>query len=249
MIKANLNPMRDVAAKINGIAMTLNKEDNLSSTIKTAHSVLATGFIFHMSKLAVARPEAYKHVYEWNRNGDHLSRLWRHKLAGRGKNRLATFTFLPSRKTVPVEEELKALGVEQRHVFTWKAPIIEYGLPVNIRPQNSPVLVFFWKNRPGSPLIITKRTIRIPQQGTVESRGAFTQAFNSWWTSDEAERMLSRKMSRPIINNITDTFMNSIKRSKTVVIKPRPIDMTIGTKLEAKLNQTYTKLAGESIND
>jgi hypothetical protein len=177
---------------VNGIATEVQTSGYIGSVVVYAYSKLA--YFFGQAADAAARlsPGAFKHMYEWgNSYGDVSSvgleqaRLWKLASSGSGRNRVATFQYLPSVRPVPINPILLVPGEksgktvrEGVHVFTWKARIMEEGTPVTIRPVQAKYLAFVGSSgditfRKG-PMTVTPRS----------SVGVFSRFFLVWWNSE-----------------------------------------------------------------
>src|ERR1044072_1047837 len=114
---------------VNSVAYTLQTPYHVNEVITVAHRLVTAHFIVHMSTEAFSNPKAFAHMYEWGREGDPNARLWRHFLRGTGATRVATFDFKASKVPSPLTPEKEAVGVQRNHIFVWKAPVLELGLP------------------------------------------------------------------------------------------------------------------------
>lgn len=169
----------DAMDLVNSVSYALNTNAHVNDLITAANRIIAAEFIIHMSREAFNSPKTFEHMFEWGRNGDPNARLWKHILRGAGRSRIATFDFKASKTSVPVRPPKAAVGVKQNHIFVWKAPVLELGLPVRISPQIASTLVYDIKGT--NQLVYTKRTIYIPRQGNPEVWGAFTNEYMRWW--------------------------------------------------------------------
>lgn len=133
---------------IDGFAAQVDTEQHISAYMGALHSRLSEEFDVWVDTIARAAPARYWHVYEEGMVGSQPGRLWVHQLQGRGSTRIASVRYLPSKVPVKVNKALLEPGKtgktvkEDEHVFTWKAPVIEFALPVTIKPKNGNWLTF-----------------------------------------------------------------------------------------------------------
>ena len=197
---ADTSQANAILGYMNGMATTVSTKRYIDSALNFTFTTLAESFGIALDAAARLAPERFHHVYEWgdyyhdySTVGSTPSRLWVLTSVGKGSRRAVGFTFLPSDKPVPVNPILLEEGPtgksvkEEVHVFTWKAPIMEYGTPVTIRPELSEALAFVVNDE----IVFTKRTITtVPGRGG--TMGMFTGFFLKWWdTMAEREFELS----------------------------------------------------------
>jgi hypothetical protein len=184
-----------------------------------------------MDSVARLSPDSYHHMYEWGQSygsretvGIPQYRLWKLNIIGSGGNREVSFTFLPSHRPTPIEEELLQPGKGGRvvnqevHIFTWKAMVMEYGMPVTIEPKIAKTLVFV--DDETGKLIFTKRTIRtVP--GKDKLTGNFTTFYLGWWTGVAPgifDERIKRRLEEDIIpRDLRGRFR---KRSSIKLVSP-----------------------------
>jgi hypothetical protein len=230
-----------VAGFLTQLAMGMQTDRHLAPVVEAAHAMMTEDFLIEMGTVAHAAEESFHHVYEWGEVGNPAFRLWNDELRGRGANRTATFSWRPSVKTVPIPEipaGPTGQQLQQIHTFTWKAPVMEYDLRVNIRPKGASALAFptgdadnpLWFSRKG----ITYRPGRF-QMANGESRirggttghtaGQFTKAWVGWWGGPAGEVSFDRGIRKVIDKNfnmlpIEKTAMK-FRRTKSKVFKLR----------------------------
>lgn len=255
-IEAELDKIQKVSQKINSVGITIDNSTNISAAIKAAHIVVTDAFVKHMTKTSITNPTAFSHMYEWNRLGDPNSRLWRHVLQGGGKLRKSRFEFKASKTVVPVDPKLKAVGVEQRHIFYWKAPVMEYGLPVRISRKVAKALVYLHQKvkNPGSSsfegfvrngIVYRKSPVIISRAGNKNIWFSFTNEYVRWFNGGSPGQAVEIGLSKKLKDSISKTVKNDIKlvnkrgRSKSIQIDPMAYDPTIGRKLKEAMNKEY----------
>jgi hypothetical protein len=233
---------------INSVAFTLRTNAHINDLITATHKILTSKFIMHMSDVAFNSPEEFKHMYEWGRVGDPNARLWKHILRGAGAARVATFDFKASKKTVPLTPEKQAVGVRNNHIFVWKAPILELGLPVRISPKIANTLVMDYPKRTGQ-LVYTKRTIYIPRQGAEQAWGAFTNEFMRWFASGTPTQIVKTEIEPRVQAGVKEAMrigiaqMKGKVRAKTMTITPLGIDKNFVTTMNQAMKVNYIEPA------
>lgn len=233
---------------IHSVEFTLKTNAHINQLVTATHRILSSRFILHMSQVAFNSPEEFKHMYEWGRVGDPNARLWKHILRGAGATRVATFEFKASKTTVPLTPEKRAVGVQQNHIFVWKAPILELGLPVRISPKIATTLVMDYPKRTGQ-LVYTKRTIFIPRQGAESVWGAFTNEFMRWFASGTPTQIIKSEIEPKVHAGVKQAMqigINQMKgktRPKTVKITPLGIDKSFVTTMNHAMQVNYIDAA------
>jgi hypothetical protein len=233
---------------VNSVAYTLNTNAHVNELITSAHRIISSQFIIHMSQVAFSSPQRFEHMYEWGRVGDPNSRLWKHILRGAGSNRSATFDFKASRKAVPIKPSKQKVGVQSNHIFVWKAPILELGLPVRISPKLASTLVMDFP-KGASTLTYTKRTIYIPRQGSSEVWGSFTNEFMRFFSGGIPRELIKTELEPKIKSGVRQAIkigisrLNGKAKSKTIKIVPVGIDKNFVTTLNNSLRISYINAA------
>lgn len=261
MIKVNVEfeKISDVLSAVNTVTHTVQTSANMNQLMKSANTLLTSEFVMHMSRAAIANPSSFSHMYDWKGIGDPNARLWTHKMRGRGSNRELTFDFKASKRSVPISPLLQSKGVKRSHVFVWKAPILELGLPVRITQKLAKVLVFeekevknparsTGKGYVSSGAVYYDGLIHIERQGSPLAWGAFTREFLQWFQSEKPDQILKESLTKKIertVKNSVDAKMQSIskKKSKTFTMYPVGIDEGFQKKLDESLQRDYSQIA------
>lgn len=246
-----------VANTIDAVAVTVRTDAHINELIKSANTIVTAEFVSHMTREAISSPLKFGHMYEWGMVGDPSQRLWRHILRGRGASRQLTFDFKASKKAVPVDPYLAAVGVKKNHIFTWKAPVIELGKPVSISPKLARALVFVAKDikRGASSSghgyqmngrVYFEGTINISKAGPQEAWGSFTNEFNTWFRSGIPEEIIKSKLSIGIGRTVKNAVLAKLKvisavktKSKTIKLEPAGIDKSFSATLAQSLRTNY----------
>lgn len=148
-ISVNATPAKAAAQLVADWAVAVESPRHISSIMKNLGDFLTGEFnrLVHLAYMAA--PEVYHHVYEWAPYGQiHGSinvldkvKLWTVNRSGSGRQRELSFTFLPSKVPGPQHPEAERRGIRTR-IFVWKAPVMEAGKAVYIRPRGD-VLAFY----------------------------------------------------------------------------------------------------------
>lgn len=183
-----------VSGYIEGISTTISTTRYLDGVVEFASRQMMDKFATAVDVAAAAAKESFAHVYEWgdeygdtSRVGAPQFRLWRMTSIGRGRRREIGFQFLPSKVPSPIEPELLEPGPngqtvnEDVHIFTWKAPVMEYGMEVEIRPKLSKVKAMAFVDDETGEIIFRKTPI-ITVPGKDDHIGVFTGFYAAWWS-------------------------------------------------------------------
>lgn len=234
---------------VNSISYGLKTNAHVNDLITTAHKIISAEFIVHMSSEAFNNPKAFQHMYEWGRAGDPNAALWKHLLRGSGSSRVATFDFKASKTAVPVSAAKQSVGVQSNHIFVWKAPILELGLPVRISPKLAKYMVLDPKG--SSELIYTNKTIYIPRQGSSEVWGSFTNEYMRWVTGAVPLQIIKSQLEPKVSRGIKSALSSAIrklgpsKKTKTFNITPVGIDKNFVTTMNNSLRANYIGAAAQ----
>lgn len=196
------------AGYLTGISDQVNTPQFIGSAVDYTYTYLRSRFETSLDQAALLHPDLYHHVYEWGDNwatrhmnvGIPAMRLWRLVGTGTGTRKAVGFTFLPSVRPTPIHPKEAAAGVEAgKHIFTWKAPVMEYGQTVTISPEEAlkGKLVFYWEKI--NKVIATSKTIRTQTDPNVV--GKFSGFFVTWWSS-EAERIFDSEIRPELEKNV-----------------------------------------------
>lgn len=185
--------------------MTTNR--HLNVVTKAAFEVMAQQFNFQTHLIAGMSVGEFHHVYEWEHVGVPGFQLWKNELSGRGGQRRVSWSWRASKTTVPTKtnvyggprfKETKGFDpdkLQRIHVFVWKAPIMEYGVRVTVKPKLSNVLVFPNPDLKGGgrfghgprPITFSPHPVRtVPGE---QVQGNFTAWFTSWWGGGSAQNI------------------------------------------------------------
>lgn len=187
---------QDFIGYFKGVSAEIKTPEYIGSIMTFTRRTMSDAFGRAMDTAAFAAKKTYSHVYEWgNTYGDESTvgvpkfRLWELVSTGRGGKRYLTFIFKPSLRPTPIHEALlepnertgKAV-IADVHVFTWKAPMMEYGQKVKIAPLEEGGWLAFFSTEKNQPMF-TQETINTTV-GTKHNKKMFTTFWLGWWNAD-----------------------------------------------------------------
>lgn len=230
-----------VLGYISGFSASLETDKRISSVVNYIWGELHPKFDLFLDELARTDNDSFMHVYEWGSSysenameiGNPEARLWRQTLRGRGRNKIASFEFLPSMKPVPVDPILLEPGMNGRsvkegvHIFYMKATVMELGAEITVSPTLAHYLAYVsGANRSGG---VDHRPMGTNKEGSVSfskgpviftaggghTTGKFTGAFEGWW-NEYAPAILAGEISPTLENDLReDANMMSLLRTRT----------------------------------
>jgi hypothetical protein len=198
-IEADLTEGYKALGFVQGLSTTVSTNRFISSVIELAHDRMAQDFDREIDQVALSNQNAFAHVYEWRMTGIPQGRLWHHTLTGRGVNRQASWQWEPSKAPILTPEERKARNnpndpinnvsdediarlSSRDYFFTWKAPVMEYGLRVNITAKYAKAL-FIPSFSAEKGYYFSKSSFN---QMPNNNAGRFTGFWTAWWTGGGA---------------------------------------------------------------
>lgn len=196
-----------VTSFIETFGKDLGKSKHMFAVLEYVFSRLDERWQDHITNEA-RNVKRFHHVYEWGMTGIYASRLFDVMLTGSGVKRNVTFRWKASKTTVPIPDippnENTGAQFKQIHVFVWKAPIMEYNMPVTISPVLGKMLAFPRKN-PGpdeGPIEFTKGPVTMHQPGGELTSGAFTGEFITYWGGGGATKDFDSYLAEAIAKDI-----------------------------------------------
>ncbi len=234
---ADLSEALKFGAAMEALGQELNTDRHLTAVTRAAYEILSDEFNNAMHTAARANVERYHHVYEWDHVGAPGFHLWRLNLSGRGGDRRVSWSWRPSKTTVPTthnvngtEKFLPADGFDperlnQIHIFTWKAPVMEYGVTVTVRPRLSHVLVFPNNQQQGAggrmgPGVATFS----PHPETItpgaQVQGNFTTFFLGFFTT-QSKQILEQSFEKDRDSEFTRSFQRRMGFSRTTRMREK----------------------------
>lgn len=193
-MSADFSQLDQAVGALQGMTATVRTDRFLVPMTGAVHNRLSGVFDTHMDIVAETNPSRFHHVYEWGISGK-PGRLWTHELKGRGSsNRLASWAWKGSKVPIPTPaeraqnprdpmssvhpDEVSKLS-KRRHVFIWKAPVMEYNQPVTINPKYASMIAFAPTPATGELMFVDSSSIDNP--GGPQTTGAFSAEWASWW--------------------------------------------------------------------
>lgn len=209
------------------LSLQIKTARHIGPVLKYTHAVMSDAFTEYMAVVAPAQASRFHHVYEWGQVGDPTAKLWKDVMTGNGATRTATFEWRASKQIVPVRSDFREGGVKPIHIFVWKAPVMEYGKDITIKPKRGGFLAYF--TGPTNPenkynMQFTKNPIQVTNPGGPLTKGAFTREYVSWWAGDGAQAVfessirtvLENDLGKMPIESVTKPFRRA--RTKTFAI-------------------------------
>ena len=198
------------AQKLTGMLTALDKELNdprhLESLTDAAFSIMEASFNRDMAAVSLSQPEDYHHVYEPEQQGNPAAQLWTVKMRGRAGMRSISWDWKASHLTVPTEygpdgeyrwegsgPQFDPEKLNRVHVFVWRAPVMEYGMRVHVRPKLSNKRLLVFPNQEVNPggtrgAVFTAGGYSFTPGADVQ--GNFTAFFAGWFGGGMAEQSL-----------------------------------------------------------
>jgi len=247
------------AQGIIGLQQTMNTNKHLNASVKAAFSLLANRFELETASLAASDKENYHHMYEPGHTGNPKLQLFNTVLRGRGGNRVATWTWRASR--VLVDPRLDGAGQERFgpsqpkgfdpeklnkvHVFVWRAPIMEYGIPVTVRPKlmqaGAGVLVF--PRGSSGRGTFSKRPQRLVPGAQVQ--GNFSAWFAGWWSGGPAQEYLNKGFDKRRDSAFKNQFRAEMASAK--ITAPGTKTMSIASSAPTLRGQKFAQRMSEGL--
>jgi len=232
----NLSEIAQLIGTVYGAEKAVRTNVYIDHLMRAAHAEAAGQFNKDIAAQAIAT-QRFNHMYEWGTAGINKGRttrrmnplnpeamLWKHRLTGgRGKVKGIDWEYRASKVPVPqpttaktkVEREFLDRLSGRKHIFYWKAPIIENGQKVKLRPKYAKMIFVPFYGQPRSPNL-SEQTIKrgflfhkgpltnVPGHGTIQGRdlrGNFTSFWEDWW-NNAGEKILSEKMYAEVDESI-----------------------------------------------
>lgn len=279
----NLSEIAQLIGTIYGMEKVVKTNAYIDSLMRAAHAEAAEQFNKDIAAQAIAT-QRFNHMYEWGTVGINKGRasrrmdplnpdamLWRHRLSGgRSKHKGIDWTFRASKVPVPQPTTAKTKVASKyldrlsgrKHIFYWKAPVIESGMKVKLRPKYAKAIFVPFYGQPRSPHLSDKERERgflfhkgpltnVPGHGTIQGRdlaGNFTSFWEAWWNS-AGSAILGEAMYREIDDSVRVSLAKaggklgrtSRTRKKTfqfeILTAERETQAFMETRIKAQLQQ------------
>lgn len=197
------------------------------------------------------------HVFEWGAVGINdapgatpinptspMARLWTHQLVGRGAVKSIDFQYRASHVPVPLPDADSTgidaeylsgdTGPKRRHVFHWKAPIMELGIAVNIKPKYAKALFIPLRGNPMTDnekviergFAMTSRAVTmVPGE---QFAGEFSKFWIAWWNT-EGRTLIEEAAQKAIADDSMDTIATTGTEARRYVggAKNKPFSLQV----------------------
>lgn len=234
---------------LRGVEKGLRTEAHQNAVVQATHEYFAQVFdAEHMRGVAEIQPENFHHVYEYQAEGEAYSnignpahKLWIHHLQKpRGGSSVATWKWKPATQPVPSYEQRRTSTVGRdairnftdemftelieksdgkRHVYVWKAVMLEYGIVANIIPKPG-------KKRLMVPMYGGKKRFAKQwtqgQQAPGDTMGRFTAEWLRFW-GERVPKEWDTTVGRFIEKDATQRINTALKSGRG---KPRAENRT-----------------------
>lgn len=251
---------------LENLQFTMNTQHHLNNMMRGAFAILSESFDLETAAVAANEKKRFHHVYEPQKIGDPLMQLWKNELKGRGGHRTVTWDWRASKLLVdplltPTGKKKFNAGapfdeskLKKIHIFIWKAPVLEYGLEVVVRPQLSPkrLLVF-----PTPDTGVVNNTSRVPgvvftphfyrfspgkEEGVV---GNFTAWFAEWWGGGKAAQIIDDIFEKERDNEFKRSFNATMREHGVGVLAKKTGTFGLDTKAPSEGKRMAEILAGD----
>lgn len=159
----------------------------------------------YIDSRARVNPQAFHHIYEWNKVGQESSRLFQLDVRATKKNIHFTGKFLPS----------KSIADGSSEPFINKANIMENSIEITIKPKNSDVLAFEYEGE----TVFSMGPIYIENPGGDEVAGSFgnaTEDFFSNYFTNALLKPFMKQLETP--KEFKESFSAGVKTGSSVGI-------------------------------
>lgn len=209
-IEADMSEGYKALGFVSGMSSEVSTTRFIAPVVEYVHSRMAQAFDNEADIAAQGSDQGLSHVYEWRMVGLPQGRLWKHTLTGRGEDRQASWQWVASKAPILTPEERKASDnpydpiknvsdediaqlSDRKYIFYWKAPVLEYGMAVNIAPVYAKAL---WIPTADSErgFVFAKGS---SNQMASYNQGKFTALWSTWWRT-AAPKMWDMEIKRTI---------------------------------------------------
>lgn len=242
------------------IGASLDTDAHMSDLMNASMKIMKQDFQRYADMLAMNMPARFHHVYEWGQIGNPNAALWETLATGHGRDREVSFVFRPSITTVPIPDipaSKSGAQFKEIHVFTWKAPVMEYGEAVHIATRNSEVLAFPNPDlNSDRPLIFTRGPVVVRNPGGKAVQGAFTTTFSDWWGGPLGEASLydglleqwDDRFSHSFTKELATNMRRGAVNRKTATITNNAMAASIGHRISKNVMRDLKKYYSRRAN-
>ena len=202
---------QELDLKVGGI-QELQSKAVLEELANAVFTLTGKAFKKAMDLEAKANPKKYHHIYEWNKVGNSMSRLFfLYKQSSADGKLIIRPGFKQSKTKVPVDPVLLAPGktgkvVAARHVFRDKASIMEAGKPIIYRTSKATPIPSGGKLN----FVAAGTVIRNYNPGGKEVKGSFEKFYNAWFNT-KVNSIISSSGIAEKIDQLTAATLNHKK--------------------------------------
>ena len=251
-INANLDQLIYTDGVLTRFTREITTNAYKSDVSDAVHAVFSRDFDRHMALIAKASKENYHHVYEYNPAGGYgwigvqKAQLWTHVARREGGGRVNfTWEWLPAKQPNPtyVERRSGRIGHDamrnipfkqfqdliansdgRRHVFIWKAPMLEFGIVPQITPKEAQKLVVpvhtvkspaLAKKRGSGPNILFLKLAQPEHNAPGPTVGNFTAQWTYFW-GVEVPGKFQETFADAVERDAAKNIANAIKKKKPV---------------------------------
>jgi len=275
-IKADFDAAAGISGALAGLQPNLISSRHQQQASRAAFELLSEGFNLATAAAATAAPANFEHVYEPGSIGIPQQALWQNVMIGRSNlSRAISWEWRASKQLVDPKYDsmgnlrfpdtssnpgFDADKLHKVHIFVWKAPIMEYGLEVTVRPKLSENLVFpnpglrtgrDTDSRAPRPVIFSPHSYSFVPGEKVQ--GSFTAWFLNWWENGDAQAMIDGQFDTQRDNAFRGAFAKHTARyfnkPGRLGMRPIPASTAEGTKVAAlisgELERHYIEMAAK----
>lgn len=210
------NEVHALTGFLDTLSTDIGRSRHMNPVMEFVFHRLDRDFDMHMTAVAPGQHARFHHVYEWGLIGVPDAKLWDTVLRGKGSSRSISFQWRASKTRVPMPDpmpepyesedgEVKQLDVSKAYVFVWKAPIMEYSIPVHIHPSTTQFLGFPAKGggMRGGLNFVGDKGITVRNPGGKASTGAFTREFLDWWGGDGVDKAFESHLNQALREQVS----------------------------------------------
>ena len=275
----NLSEVAQLIGSVYGAEKVTKTNVYIDSLMRAAHGEAAQQFNRDIAAQAIAT-QRFNHMYEWGTVGINKGRasrrmdplnpdamLWRHRLTGgRSKTKGIDWSFRASKVPVPQPTTAKTKVAREfldrlsgrKHIFYWKAPIIEAGMKVKLRPKYAEAIFVPFYGKPRSPHLSEKERqrgflfhkgplVNVPGHGTIQGRdlvGNFTAFWEQWWNT-AGGTIIANRMTEEIDDQLRLLFTKAGRAGKKSTKKTWQFEILTAERETEAFMQARAKAAAQ----
>ena len=224
-----------VSSAIASWAIQMDSQRTRKEAAKMLARTMEDAFFLDLHATARRSPQAFHHLYEWGFVGVPDAVLLKGRITP-SQNPELRLEFQPSKTPVPRDNDPEGASGDD-HIFILKAEIMEYNLPVTIKPKNKKFLYFA---SPTTGMGIFAKSVTVNSPGGEATTMQLNEFWESFWDTAEVEHI-------PAIANQEETWVtrkfnkriNSMARSTALKgSSTKTINLGAGAIMAAKRRGT-----------